>query len=132
MDGEGLRLGNQRSVSTLHCIQCLELQSGFLRHVKFPSLGPTTAAITEERLAVMLVFRAETPLVCQVCRKLLVEGLTNVLGHYRQEFEGTAGILVCGCKLMKHDTHCPLPPVATNKFLWSGWKSMMKSPLIRC
>jgi hypothetical protein len=79
-------------MSTVHCIRCLELQPRLLRHVKFPSFGATTAAIAEECFTVMLVFSTETPFLGQVCRKLLVEGLTDVLGHYRQEFEGTASM----------------------------------------
>jgi len=117
---------------TSHCIQCLKLQSGLLRHIQFSSFGATTAAIAEECFTVVLVFCTETPLLCHMLRKLLAEGLTNVLGQYGQEFEGTDEILVCGCKSLGHYTHCPLPPVATNKFLKSGWKSMMKSPLVRC
>jgi hypothetical protein len=50
----------------------------------------------------VMVFRTETPLFGQVFRKLLVECLTDVLGHYRQEFEGTASILACTCRLMEH------------------------------
>jgi len=116
-------------MSTLHCIQCLHLQPGLLRYVEFSPLRATTAAIAEECFAVMLVLRTETPLLRQVCRKLSVEGLTDVFRHDGQEFEGTAGMLACGCRVMGCQTHCPLPPVATNKFLKSGWKSMMKSPL---
>lgn len=88
------------SMSTLLCIQCLELQPGFLQHVKFPPFWATTAAIAEKCFTVMLVFCTETPFLCQVCRKLLVEGLTDILGHYRQEFEGTASILVCARELL--------------------------------
>lgn len=105
------------SMSTLQYIQRLELQSGLLRHVKFSPFGAATAAVTEECFTVMLVFCTETPLLRQVFWKLLAEGLTDVLGHHGQEFEGAAGMLVCGYGSMQHSTHCPLPPVATNKFL---------------
>jgi hypothetical protein len=87
-------------MSTLYCIQCLELQPGLLRHVELSSFGATTAAIAEECFAVMLVLRTEAPLLRQVCRKLLIEGLTDVLWHYGQEFEGAAGMLVCDCRFM--------------------------------
>lgn len=89
-------------MDTLHCVQFLELQPGFLRHVKFSPFGTTATAIAEERFTVMLVFRTETPLFGQVFRKLLVECLTDVLGHYRQKFEGTASILACECRLIEH------------------------------
>jgi hypothetical protein len=90
------------NMSTLHCVQVLELQPGLLRHVKFSPFGAATAAIAEECFTVVMVFRTETPLFGQVFRKLLVECLTDVLGHYRQEFEGTASILACTCRLMEH------------------------------
>jgi hypothetical protein len=50
----------------------------------------------------MLVFCTETPLRRQMCRKLLVEGLADVLGHYRQELEGTSSMLACECRWIEH------------------------------
>jgi hypothetical protein len=48
----------------------------------------------------MLVFCTETPLLRQVFRKPLVEGLPEVFGQHGQEFKATAVMLVCGCRYM--------------------------------
>jgi hypothetical protein len=65
----------------------------------------------------MLILRAEAPFLSQVCWQLLVEGLADILRHHGQEFEGTDDMLVCEFRFVGRYTHCPLPPVATNKFL---------------
>lgn len=77
------------SMSILHGNYTQVSQPGLLQHVKLSPFGTATATITQECFAVMLVFRMETPLLRQGCRKLSVEGLADVLGQHRQELEGT-------------------------------------------
>jgi hypothetical protein len=107
-------------LSYLQSQQCLLLRR------KLAPCWSSTASVAMECIFTIFVFHPESPSLLQAWGQGALECLHYILSQHWQEFECTTGgqsqyIFKYWLIQEEVSTYWPLPAVARNRFVWSGW-----------